>query len=821
MPTAWLALDHEDNCRLSFWRFIYLALRRVLRNDEYQNQKMSEFNPYLEVHHSDQVYFTKTLSLLMTENTADHLCNLPNNFILVIDDYQHIRDQAIHNSLKQLIKYMPGNMHLLIISRTEPHLSLNKFRAKGYIREFAIEHLRFQREEIDEYYRSMNFKLTTADLQKIEDKTEGWVVILYFIALTLREYGKHFDTLDVFNSTNRYLPEYFADEIMSSYSEEMRTFLVQTSILDWFSASLCDVVTGRQDSVRILQRLLKDHFLIFSLDQENLMYRYHPLFAGYLQNKLKKMPFGPETGLCRLAGEWCEKNGFQMDAIGYYIKAGEDERAVLLLTQELPGMLYRGEDERYLNWAAVLPEKVRQKHLSHCLAQAYIMLRYERLELAETWINFAGECLVAREKQDETEVLRLQGEITLLKGNLAIKQKNSQEAVRLIGQCLNNLPDILFFPNALMGLNQGEASLLSTHFGFYGHLREMEELYHSAYAEIRNISRQRTGYLPVAIAEGLYEQNRIDEAIPYLELGMEEAPQCNNLGALVPALITLGRIKKAQGYQEVAQEIISEISRKWDKTEDVSWLHLFEAFKVRLGLERSDLTGTDRWLENSQLSFSLCLETPREYDYITYARLLRARQRYDGALFLLARLAMSAEKKDRLPSMIEIYNLTALVYQEKGERVKALETLQKSLILGENHGYIRHYVDEGAGMLTLLNRFCRWDDKKIPAESRKKLTQYARKLQSLTKEYISKETIKVIDGNSLSLSVSIGAMQLTRREREVLQLIAKEMTNSEIAHVLGISCQTVKIHASNIYAKWGVKNRMQAIRRGRELRLLT
>jgi LuxR family maltose regulon positive regulatory protein len=138
--------------------------------------------------------------------------------------------------------------------------------------------------------------------------------MLYFMALTLREYGKHPDTFEVFSSNNRYLSEYFADEIMSSYPEEIRTFLVQTSILDWFSVSLCDAVTGRRDSARILQRLLKDHFLIFSLDQENHLYRYHPLFAGYLQSCLKKMPSRPEGRLCWLAGEWCEKNGFPIES---------------------------------------------------------------------------------------------------------------------------------------------------------------------------------------------------------------------------------------------------------------------------------------------------------------------------------------------------------------------------------------------------------------------------------------------------------------------------------------------------------------------------
>ena len=820
LPIAWLTLDCENNTMSNFWQYFYFSLTKLLTHDKRIDRTTLNVNFNLKLQHSDQLYFQKTLSLLMSKNALEQL-RTPNNFIFVLDDFQMIEDPLIQDSLQQLIRFMPENMHLVIISRTEPHLSLSKFRAKGFIREFTTEHLRFQCEEIDEYFRSMDYRLTAADLQKIEAKTKGWIVALYFMALTLREYDNYSNAVDVFNGNNHYLTEYFAEEILGGYSVEIRTFLVQTSILERLSAPLCDTVTERRDSAPILRRLLNDHFLLYSLDQEKRYFKYHPLLAGYLQTCLRKMPSKPQVQLCVLAGHWCENKGLLVDAIEYYIKAGDHKKAVILLTQELAGILYREENERYLNWIAVLPETIQRNHLSHCLAHAYIMLLYDRLGPAEKWINFAENCLFIKETQAEKwDIRQLQGEVNLLKANLDIKQKKYREAIHLFVENLKTIHKLLFLPTVLAGLNKGEASLLGTHFGLYGRLRDMEKLYQSTYIEIWSISRKNTGYVPVAIAEVLYEQNRIDEAIPYLELGMEEAQSCNNLGALVPALFTLSRIKKVQGNQEVVLEIIDSISYKWRHSDQAIWQNLISAFKVRFRLERNDLIGSDIWLENSRLDYST-FESGREYEFITYVRLLREQQHYEEALFLLTRLALMAEKKDRISSMIEIYNLTALVYQEKGEPVKAMERLRKSLVLGEKHGYLRRFVDEGAGMLVLLNRFCQYKGKYFSEEPEKTLMRYARNLFRLTKEYISRQTAYGLDGEFSSLTVSAQAVQLTRREQEVLQHIAQEMTNLKIAQVLGISCQAVKIHASNVYAKLGVKNRMQAIRRGRELKILT
>ncbi len=813
-PSAWVSLDSEDNCPSNFWRYIYLALRKIMIHKEHKEfigeKRLKYYSRRASSSGISRSYYAKVLALLMSDDNAGAAIKSQEQFTLVIDDYHHIQDQSIHQELKQLIRYIPANMHLILISRAEPNLSLNQFRAKGYIRELGIEQLIFRKEEIKAYFAQSDFQLTDDDLDKIETKTQGWIVALHFLIMTLGEYGYRPGAADLLNCSNRHLAEFFEEEILGEYPEEIKLFLEQTSFLNRFCVSLSEAVTGRKDCGEILSRLLKDHAQISFEGYDHCWYRYHPLLADYLRNRLQNKSAAAQRNLYRVAGEWCAKNGCRMDAVSYFIEAGEEEKAVQILEEEAPGMLWHGEYAEYLKQADRISEELRRKSIVHCLAQAYSLLLSGQEGEALKWTDYAEKSRTAAQGQRE---------ITLLKANFILREKKSIEAARLLGESLNQ-PGLNIFPSIIAGINQGEASLLSAFAGFYGNLQEMEKFYLTAYGVLKSSCQEQIGYVPAALAEVLYEQNRLAEVFPFLELGIEEARRFHRPGVLVPALLTLSRLEKVRGCQEAALEISTEIYSDWNKGADLHWRRLLEAYWARNALTNNDLDAAAEWLKGSGLSLGSCYEAAQEYEYLTWARLLKAQQRYEEAIFLLTRLGSLAEKENRIPGLIEIYNLTAMLYQDKGEMGKALQIFYKSLALGEKNGYIRSYVDEGQEMLALLGRFCRNFDKYFPQDKGRALVRYGRKLERLIRESVSRSSGSVPSGKSGQQAAAWAAAQLTRRERQVFQLIAQEMTNVEIAGELGVSCQTVKIHASNVYGKLGVKNRMQAILRGKELQIL-
>jgi len=165
---------------------------------------------------------------------------------------------------------------------------------------------------------------------------------------------------------------------------------------------------------------------------------------------------------------------------------------------------------------------------------------------------------------------------------------------------------------------------------------------------------------------------------------------------------------------------------------------------------------------------------------------------------LLARLHQTAEAAGRWGSVIEILALRALALQAQGNLAQAMTSLERALRLAEPEGYVRLFVDEGTPMAALLRR----------AVAQGIKLNYVNRLLAALREAAQLATIQPL------------AEPLTRRELQVLRLLATDLSNQEIAETLVIAMGTIKTHIRNIYGKLDVHSRIQAIHRARDLTLL-
>lgn len=311
--------------------------------------------------------------------------------------------------------------------------------------------------------------------------------------------------------------------------------------------------------------------------------------------------------------------------------------------------------------------------------------------------------------------------------------------------------------------------------------------------------RTDTGYPALLRGEWQYEQNHLLKGLQYAIAAAEASSKSNYPGVQVPATLTIAKIKRAEGDLAGAIRIVELLREGMGSKNRSQWVAKLDAFLARLHLDLGELEQTGEWARQSGLNPYREITRDKEYELIVYARVLMAQQNYSDATTLLNRLLYFAERSKRDHSKVELCNLLAIsAYRNRKEKV-ALEYLEQSLAIGLAHHYFRSYLDEDGVMVDLLTVYLSRSGEK------RKVSAYARELLKAAKD----DTLSV----NLTQNGTPAGMMLTRQERIVFDSILKGHTNLEIAEELGISHITVKVHASHIYKKLGVHNRVDCIRK--------
>ena len=294
------------------------------------------------------------LTALLNEITT-----IPDNFILVLDDYHVIDAEPVDDALTFLLEHLPPQMHLVIATREDPQLPLARLRARGQLTELRAADLRFTPAEAAEFLNQvMGLNLSAEDIAALETRTEGWIAGLQMAALSMQGRSDTASFIQAFTGSHRFVLDYLVEEVLQRQPERVRSFLLQTAILDRLSGPLCDAVTGREDGRGMLEALERGNLFVVPLDDERQWYRYHHLFADVLQARLMEEQPDQVPALHRRASEWYEQNGLRSDAIrhalcrrGFRARGGPDRA----------GMVGHGDSSQsatWLGWVKALPDEL-------------------------------------------------------------------------------------------------------------------------------------------------------------------------------------------------------------------------------------------------------------------------------------------------------------------------------------------------------------------------------------------------------------------------------------------------------------------------------
>jgi LuxR family maltose regulon positive regulatory protein len=310
---AWVSLDQTDNDPARFLSYLVAALGTI--EDGFGEGILSSLrapgSPPVEA---------------LTGALINELADIPTKLAIVLDDYHMIDSDHVHGIVSFLLERLPSSVHLVISSRIDPPLPLARLRARGQITEINAADLSFTREEAVAFMKNtMELNLSDEDVAALEERTEGWIAGLQLAAISMQDRKDIPGLIQAFSGSHRDVLDFLSEEVLERQSEQMRAFLLETSILQRLTGELCDAVTDRDDGQEALERLERENLFVVALDDERRWYRYHHLFADVLQGLLKQERSDEVKELHLEAAAWYERNGWTTEAVEHALVAGDVE----------------------------------------------------------------------------------------------------------------------------------------------------------------------------------------------------------------------------------------------------------------------------------------------------------------------------------------------------------------------------------------------------------------------------------------------------------------------------------------------------------------
>ncbi|MDQ1725658.1 MAG: hypothetical protein QOG52_2686, partial [Frankiaceae bacterium] len=342
---AWLSLDKRDNDPATFWTYVIAALQTA--------------EPHLGAGALPLVQSAQAPVEAGLASLLNDLTTITRDVMLVLDDYHVIDSLAVHEAMTYLLELLPTRVHVVIASRADPALPLARLRARGELVELRAADLRFTAAEAAEYLNgAMGLTLSAADVAALEGRTEGWIAALQLAALSMQGRDDVATFIASFAGDDRFIVDYLIEEVLHRQTDDVRTFLLHTSILSGLSGSLCDAVTARQGGKAMLEALDRANLFLVPLDDRRRWYRYHHLFADVLRARLLDEQPDLIPALHRRASDWYEGNGELSEAIRHALAARDHEHAAELIERALPDLLRTRQDATLRQYLETMPDEV-------------------------------------------------------------------------------------------------------------------------------------------------------------------------------------------------------------------------------------------------------------------------------------------------------------------------------------------------------------------------------------------------------------------------------------------------------------------------------
>jgi LuxR family maltose regulon positive regulatory protein len=841
---AWLSLDAADTHPGTFWAYVVTALSAA------DPELSANVLPLLESS-------TSPTQAALTE-LLNGLAELEHPVVLVLDDYHLVDSSDIAEGVAFLLAHLPPHVHLVIGTRIDPSLPLSRLRVRGELVEIRAADLRFTDVEAASYLHHAGVHLDPAEAAILERRTEGWAAALQLAVLSLQNRADVSDFLADFAGDDRFIVDYLVEEVLSRQPQEVREFLLRTSILERLSGPLCDAVTDSTGGADTLERLERENLFVVPLDARRQWYRYHHLFADVLRAHASADPTGPRLAtLHERASAWYHADGQPVAAVGHALAAGDHFRAAALMETAIPDLLRDRQEATIVGWVDAVPRDVVRARpvlaigfvaglmsVSHVSS---IPQRLDELEAVLAGLDPASPADAGLVVEDPDALRQVPGKVQLYRAAYALltedlegtqrhvaqatstaaaddhptragawglsglahwRAGNIEETHHCYSRCVEellkagHLSDVLGCTTTLADIRIAQGRLSDAERALHGGLA----LTSSAVPAPRGTADMHTGLAQVALERGLFDA--AEEHVRHAQQLGEAAGMPQHAAQV---RVTMALVRAARGDVDEALSLLEEAERVYvpDFKPDVHPVH---ATRARLLIAQRRLEEARAWADDHRLQPSDTLTYVREYEHITLAMLLLAGNRSPTATGLaqtrsfLTRLHDASQAGGRFGALLEVTMLQACAALAGGDHHDAADHLRLALRLSAPERFVRPFTDHAADLPRLVALL-------TPEEQR---TPWVRTLCAACSSGRSATAPTQTKASRQSLVVP-----LSERELEVLRLLATDLSGPELARHLVVSLNTVRTHTRNVYSKLGVNGRRAAVTRARELDLLS
>ncbi|MBI3286250.1 MAG: hypothetical protein HYZ65_15570 [Burkholderiales bacterium] len=825
---CWLNLSSADNDVGHFFVCLEAALNGVTGETRVPVHRSGSVNVPVEGDGLDVLYRISALSI---------------PFVLFMDDFEVIQNPVVLDVIRKMIDCLSPHGRLVIGSRHVPDIGLGRLRAHGRLLEIGFQNLRFSMDETADLMTSKHsLGLSGSDIVNLQRSTEGWAAALHLATLALASRENRSGLVAGLSGSNSDIADYLVEDVLARQPDDVRRFLLKTSVLSELCASLCSAVTGLADCSGMLEYLERANLFLEPIDSEGNWYRYHSLFAGFLRTQLTREFPLDVAELHLAASNWYLMQDRPVPAIEHALASGNVARSLPLLAEYADRLLLEGRFRLLARWLDVIPSQTLESYpnLGHvyvwalCSIHRYkeAMVLLENTALADTpgvdvqtWastVALRGFSLAMMDRIEEyyetctRDLPKMPLEPSFASGVMAnataycYVMANKYDDARRIFDMANRLHAQAgnTFNMAITECVQGVMEMAQ------GRLRDATVRLRGAFSSVSRNRLRVVGGGPIVavfLAAALYEGDELAEAEQLLGECMPLIKEIGTPDALILSHVTLARIACADGNQNRALQLLVELEHLGHRAAlprlvANAWLE-----RARLAVLASDLDAAQTYLRqadnedvwNISERFST---SANDVDTLHVGRLrvMVASGREAEALPLLKDQLRRAVNDQRYRRALKLRILLAQALHGAGQQRAGMRTLADALKFAHKEGFVRTMLDEGASIARLLHEYRGVMDDGTAAPLEVPAAFLDRLLLA------SGEAVVQMNLSS-SAADSVAMEELSDREIQVLKMLAQGYSNRSIAERLFISENTIKTHLRKINAKLDVHNRMQAI----------
>lgn len=832
---SWYSLDKSDNDIVTFLRYTIAGIQSKYKNLGEKAEKLLESN-----------------SNSSFESVATYIINdlfeIKENFYLFFDDYHLIENNEINKLLSFLLDNLPDKIQIVLITRSDPSIPLARLRSLQQFTELRLSDLCFNANNIYDFFKKcLNINLTIEDAKSLESKTEGWAAGLQLTGLSLQGRDDVSDFVEKLKGDNRYIMDYLLEEVLQQQSSELRDFLLDTSILKRFNASLCNSILGIYNSQEIIEYLERNNMFVVPLDSERQWYRYHHLLEDLLSNRLKNKNPENSNGLHKKASEWYEKNDMIEDAIQHSLEIKDFKRSLGLLNQISAKLWAMGKHSSLLEYGNLLMDTDIYTNPEFSIYYSWVLIHSGQALKAVQYLSNAEIEIEKRlaNSNDSIELFELKGKLGVTQailytvtGNFEKIEKHSCIAIKYLSEedplwyswawysvglkdmALNNLPEaikslkvavdyakksgnIYLVSTIVLRLVYTEQRMGDNVSAFQNCTELLAYIEERGYSELTKVDWIYSGiYTTLSMIN--YMWGDFERAKEHIKIGYELSLKESNLTYQFLSLFTLSFVCYDKNNLNNCVKAFEKLEKLMqDNTVQPHFTILYLARKGFVLLETEKPEKVLAFFNNNNITSDSEINSFNEYAFIPYVLYLMSIGNISEAKKKLDEINNLATKANRLDRIIQIQIIYSIIHAELGETEEAVQCLINAMDIASDQRiviYFLYYLDRIKELL------------------HKAFKVLATRTHSIPEEYL--ERLKILIEGQEKANKNQNYSEISKRELETLKLLAENLTNQEIAEQLFISIQTVKSHVKSILLKLDVDSRYKAAQKAKELGLV-